>query len=107
MLSQRRAARSLPGTVLAGFEHTDAAGAAVSGTIAAGILPPGVLNVVNGFGVDSAGSFLTAHPQVNGITFTDTYPANLVNTAAAATGWGVLTALPAIAAPVTSSTPKV
>ena len=33
-------------------------------------LPKGVYNVVNGFGVDSAGSFLTAHPDVNGITFT-------------------------------------
>jgi aminomuconate-semialdehyde/2-hydroxymuconate-6-semialdehyde dehydrogenase len=33
-------------------------------------IPPGVYNVVNGFGVDSAGSFLTSHPQVNGITFT-------------------------------------
>ena len=33
-------------------------------------VPKGVYNVVNGFGVDSAGSFLTAHPQVNGITFT-------------------------------------
>lgn len=33
-------------------------------------VPPGVYNVVNGFGVESAGSFLTAHPDVNGITFT-------------------------------------
>jgi aminomuconate-semialdehyde/2-hydroxymuconate-6-semialdehyde dehydrogenase len=33
-------------------------------------VPKGVYNVVNGFGVDSAGSFLTSHPQVNGITFT-------------------------------------
>jgi aminomuconate-semialdehyde/2-hydroxymuconate-6-semialdehyde dehydrogenase len=33
-------------------------------------VPPGVYNVVNGFGVDSAGAFLTAHPDVNGITFT-------------------------------------
>ena len=33
-------------------------------------VPPGVYNVVNGFGVNSAGSFLTAHPGVNGITFT-------------------------------------
>ena len=34
------------------------------------LLPPGVVNVVNGFGTNSAGSFLTAHPGVNGITFT-------------------------------------
>ncbi|MBB1075199.1 2-hydroxymuconic semialdehyde dehydrogenase [Rhodoferax sp. 4810] len=33
-------------------------------------VPPGVYNVVNGFGVNSAGSFLTAHPGVNGVTFT-------------------------------------
>jgi aminomuconate-semialdehyde/2-hydroxymuconate-6-semialdehyde dehydrogenase len=33
-------------------------------------IPSGVYNVVNGFGVNSAGSFLTAHPDVNGITFT-------------------------------------
>jgi len=33
-------------------------------------VPPGVYNVVNGFGVNSAGAFLTAHPGVNGITFT-------------------------------------
>ena len=33
-------------------------------------VPKGVYNVVNGFGVDSAGAFLTAHPDVNGITFT-------------------------------------
>ncbi|KDP86478.1 betaine-aldehyde dehydrogenase [Cupriavidus sp. SK-3] len=33
-------------------------------------VPPGVYNVVHGFGPDSAGAFLTAHPDVNGITFT-------------------------------------
>jgi len=33
-------------------------------------VPPGVYNVVNGFGVNSAGAMLTAHPDVNGITFT-------------------------------------
>ena len=33
-------------------------------------VPPGVYNVVNGYGVDSAGALLTAHPDVNGITFT-------------------------------------
>lgn len=36
---------------------------------AAGI-PPGVYNVVNGFGPNSAGEFLTNHPHVNAITFT-------------------------------------
>ena len=33
-------------------------------------VPTGVYNVVHGFGPDSAGAFLTAHPGVNGITFT-------------------------------------
>ena len=33
-------------------------------------IPKGVYNVVHGFGPDSAGAFLTGHPDVNGITFT-------------------------------------
>ena len=33
-------------------------------------VPAGVFNVVHGFGADSAGEFLTAHPDVDGITFT-------------------------------------
>ncbi|AOZ02843.1 2-hydroxymuconic semialdehyde dehydrogenase [Cupriavidus sp. USMAHM13] len=33
-------------------------------------VPPGVYNVVHGFGPDSAGAFLTEHPDVDGITFT-------------------------------------
>ncbi|CAI8848010.1 2-hydroxymuconic semialdehyde dehydrogenase [Pseudomonas sp. IT-194MI4] len=33
-------------------------------------VPAGVYNVVHGFGENSAGAFLTAHPDVNGITFT-------------------------------------
>ncbi len=33
-------------------------------------MPPGVYNVVHGFGPNSAGEFLTRHPGVNGITFT-------------------------------------
>ena len=33
-------------------------------------VPPGVYNVVNGFGPDSAGEFLTQHPGVDAITFT-------------------------------------
>ncbi len=33
-------------------------------------IPPGVFNVVNGFGPDSAGAFLTEHPGVDAITFT-------------------------------------
>ena len=33
-------------------------------------VPPGVYNVVHGFGPGSAGEFLTQHPGVDGITFT-------------------------------------
>ena len=33
-------------------------------------VPKGVYNVVHGFGPQSAGEFLTLHPDVNGITFT-------------------------------------
>lgn len=33
-------------------------------------VPPGVFNVVQGFGPDSAGAYLTAHPGVDAITFT-------------------------------------
>ncbi|MDE3012423.1 MAG: 2-hydroxymuconic semialdehyde dehydrogenase, partial [Pseudomonadota bacterium] len=33
-------------------------------------MPKGVYNVVNGFGPDSAGAFLTGHPRVSAITFT-------------------------------------
>lgn len=33
-------------------------------------IPPGVYNVVQGLGPDSAGEFLTRHPGVSGITFT-------------------------------------
>jgi aminomuconate-semialdehyde/2-hydroxymuconate-6-semialdehyde dehydrogenase len=33
-------------------------------------IPPGVYNVVHGFGPGSAGEFLTRHPGVNAITFT-------------------------------------
>lgn len=33
-------------------------------------VPPGVFNVVHGFGPDSAGEYLTQHPEIDGITFT-------------------------------------
>jgi len=33
-------------------------------------VPPGVYNVVHGFGPDSAGEFITTHPEVDGVTFT-------------------------------------
>jgi len=33
-------------------------------------IPPGVYNVVHGFGPDSAGEYVTNHPQIDAITFT-------------------------------------
>ena len=33
-------------------------------------IPDGVYNVVHGFGPNSAGEFLTQHPDVNAVTFT-------------------------------------
>ncbi len=33
-------------------------------------LPPGVVNVVHGFGPGSAGEYLTTHPGIDGVTFT-------------------------------------
>ncbi len=33
-------------------------------------MPPGVFNVVNGFGPDSAGEAITSHPDIDAITFT-------------------------------------
>ncbi|MDT4918437.1 MAG: aminomuconate-semialdehyde/2-hydroxymuconate-6-semialdehyde dehydrogenase [Pseudonocardiales bacterium] len=33
-------------------------------------VPPGVYNVVHGFGPDSAGQFLVEHPGIDGVTFT-------------------------------------
>jgi aminomuconate-semialdehyde/2-hydroxymuconate-6-semialdehyde dehydrogenase len=38
--------------------------------LAAEVLPPGVLNVVHGFGPQSAGEFLVASPEIDLITFT-------------------------------------
>jgi aminomuconate-semialdehyde/2-hydroxymuconate-6-semialdehyde dehydrogenase len=49
-------------------------------------VPPGVFNVVNGFGPDSAGAFLTAHPGVDAITFTGETRTGEVITQAAARG---------------------
>lgn len=49
-------------------------------------LPPGVLNVVHGFGPNSAGEFLTRHPDVNLISFTgETVTGQAIMAAAAPT----------------------
>ena len=49
-------------------------------------VPAGVYNVVHGFGPDSAGAFLTAHPDVDAITFTGETSTGEVITKAAADG---------------------
>ncbi|AZV92565.1 2-hydroxymuconic semialdehyde dehydrogenase [Bordetella sp. J329] len=49
-------------------------------------IPPGVYNVVHGFGGDSAGAFLTAHPDVDGVTFTGETRTGEIITKAAAKG---------------------
>jgi aminomuconate-semialdehyde/2-hydroxymuconate-6-semialdehyde dehydrogenase len=49
-------------------------------------LPPGVFNLVNGFGPNSAGEFLTSHPDVDAITFTgESATGSAIMRAAAAT----------------------
>jgi aminomuconate-semialdehyde/2-hydroxymuconate-6-semialdehyde dehydrogenase len=49
-------------------------------------VPTGVYNVVNGFGPDSAGAFLTEHPGVDAITFTGETRTGEIITQAAARG---------------------
>ncbi len=49
-------------------------------------IPPGVFNVVNGFGPDSAGAFLTENPGVDAITFTGETRTGEIITQAAAKG---------------------
>ncbi|MEU3016988.1 aldehyde dehydrogenase [Nocardiopsis sp. NPDC007018] len=48
-------------------------------------MPPGVLNVVHGYGPDSAGAALTAHPGVDRITFTGESSTGVAVARAAAT----------------------
>lgn len=49
-------------------------------------MPKGVFNVVHGFGPDSAGEFLTKHPDVDAITFTGETRTGEIITQAAAKG---------------------
>ncbi|MBB6260364.1 aminomuconate-semialdehyde/2-hydroxymuconate-6-semialdehyde dehydrogenase [Paenochrobactrum gallinarii] len=51
-------------------EETPATAALLGEVMNAAGVPAGVYNVVHGFGADSAGEFLTSHPDVDGITFT-------------------------------------
>jgi aminomuconate-semialdehyde/2-hydroxymuconate-6-semialdehyde dehydrogenase len=51
-------------------EETPASATLLAEIMQAAGVPPGVFNVVHGFGPDSAGEFLTTHPEVDAVTFT-------------------------------------
>ncbi|QDQ96064.1 2-hydroxymuconic semialdehyde dehydrogenase [Tomitella fengzijianii] len=51
-------------------EDTPATASLLAEVIAEVGVPRGVYNVVQGFGADSAGAFLTGHPGIDGVTFT-------------------------------------
>ncbi|MGC4763208.1 2-hydroxymuconic semialdehyde dehydrogenase [Micromonospora sp. DT46] len=51
-------------------EETPASATLLAEVMAAAGVPDGVFNLVHGFGPDSAGEFLTRHPDVDAITFT-------------------------------------
>jgi aminomuconate-semialdehyde/2-hydroxymuconate-6-semialdehyde dehydrogenase len=51
-------------------EETPATATLLAEAMQAAEIPNGVYNVVHGFGPNSAGEFLTGHPDVNAITFT-------------------------------------
>jgi aminomuconate-semialdehyde/2-hydroxymuconate-6-semialdehyde dehydrogenase len=51
-------------------EETPATATLLAEVMQSAGVPPGVFNVVHGFGSGSAGEFLTSHPDVNAITFT-------------------------------------
>ncbi|MET0859796.1 MAG: 2-hydroxymuconic semialdehyde dehydrogenase [Microbacterium sp.] len=51
-------------------EETPSSATLLAEILAEAGVPPGVVNVVHGFGEDSAGAFLTAHPGIDGVTFT-------------------------------------
>jgi aminomuconate-semialdehyde/2-hydroxymuconate-6-semialdehyde dehydrogenase len=51
-------------------EETPATATLLAEAVEAAGVPRGVYNVVHGFGLNSAGEFLTQHPDVNAVTFT-------------------------------------
>jgi aminomuconate-semialdehyde/2-hydroxymuconate-6-semialdehyde dehydrogenase len=51
-------------------EETPATATLLAEAVKAAGIPDGAYNVVHGFGPNSAGEFLTQHPEVNAITFT-------------------------------------
>jgi len=56
--------------VLKPSEETPSTASMLGEVFNAAGLPAGVVNIVNGFGPDSAGAFLTHHPGVDAISFT-------------------------------------
>ena len=56
--------------VLKPSEETPSSATVLAEVIAASDIPDGAFSLVQGFGVGSAGEFLTSHPQVDAITFT-------------------------------------
>jgi len=51
-------------------EETPATATLLAEVMTAAGIPPGVYNVIHGFGPNSAGEFLTRHPDVSAVTFT-------------------------------------
>ncbi len=51
-------------------EETPSSATLLAAILAEAGVPPGVVNVVHGFGEGSAGAFLTAHPGIDAVTFT-------------------------------------
>jgi aminomuconate-semialdehyde/2-hydroxymuconate-6-semialdehyde dehydrogenase len=51
-------------------EETPATATLLAEVMKAAGIPDGIYNVVHGFGANSAGEFLTQHPEVNAVTFT-------------------------------------
>lgn len=51
-------------------EETPSSATLLAEIIAEAGVPDGVYNVVHGFGPDSAGEYLTTHPDIDGVTFT-------------------------------------
>jgi aminomuconate-semialdehyde/2-hydroxymuconate-6-semialdehyde dehydrogenase len=51
-------------------EETPASATLLAEVMQTAGVPAGVFNVVHGFGPDSAGEFLTTHPEVDAVTFT-------------------------------------
>lgn len=67
-------------------EETPATAALLGEVMNAVGIPKGVYNVVHGFGPDSAGEYLTTHPDIDAVTFTGETPTGAAIMRAAAEG---------------------